>query len=352
MLAGDVGTPRDVEISTTPVSADGESPARVGMAASVRVEIAAATIARTEPSDPSNPAGRQHDPGMVRYSITFGRSRWGTLAPPDWRPVGPPGARLLVARRETRWAPARWSLVGSFAVHTCMAVVLVLIARRIPPPVQPVAETITVVFTPAPAAELLDVPSVPVVAAEPPRIQPPPEPQPPTADPLPSPPITIPEPGPPPVDLETPPPSIRRHRRLRHRSRSPSRNHLQRTKDPATLVDPPPRRRPRNEAHHAPTDPKTRAVATPQQCTALSSRTGAGANASRGTPRSDTGELAAPGGNQPGWQNAWAPGCRRTRPTRTRPGDGETRGATVRFTVNREGRVVDFSSFPGLALQS
>ncbi len=235
---------------------------------------------------------------MVRYSITFRRSRWGTPAPPDWRPVGPPGARLLVARRETRRAPASWSLVGSFAVHACMAVVLVLIARRIPPPAQPVAETITVVFTPAPVAELSDVPSVPDVAAEPPRIQPPPEPQPPTAAPLPSPPITIPEPEPPPVDLETPPPSIppppapASPEPIPEPESSPSGSG-----DPATLVDPSTADGRANEAHHAPTDPKTRATATPQQCPALSSRTGAGANAS-GYAAGDTGELAAPGGDQ------------------------------------------------------
>ncbi len=223
-----------------------------------------------------------------------------------------------------------------------MAAVLVLIARRIPPPAQPVAETITVVFTPAPVAELLDVPSVPDVA-EPPRIQPPPEPQPPTAAPLPSPPITIPEPEPPSVDLETPPPSIPPPPAPASPEPipEPESSPVDLAIPPPSSIPPPPTAAPTKPITHPPTP---RPAPRPRPSNAPSSAPApVQAQTPQGTPPVTPANSPPPAAINPGWQNAlgaWLQ-ANKTYPDEARRRGDEGR-ATVRFTVNREGRVVDF----------
>lgn len=281
---------------------------------------------------------------MVQYNITLRRSRADTTVLLEGRPVGAAGVRLAGARRETRKARTSWSLVGSLAVHAGMAVVLVLTARHAMLPTQPATEAITLMFTRAPSAELPSKPTVPDVAPElpkpdlplpepqtppieapstevtvpepePPKVQPPPTPETPPTEPQPSPETTVPEPEPPapppPASMPTPPP-VTPPRPAPH----------------APLPRPAPRPRPSSAPSLVPAPAQTQP--------APSAPTVPSANPSPPPPVS------------PSWQSAlgaWLQ-ANKTYPDEARRRGDEGR-ATVRFTVTREGRVVDFQLLSG-----
>ena len=274
---------------------------------------------------------------MVRYNVTFPRSRGSTKALSDWRLVGPAGARLIASRSERRKARLGWSFVGSIAVHACVAVTLAQIARHLPPPAEPSTEVISLMFTPtppepeapaavpqsstevtapelAPAAELPNEPSVPDFAAAPPKAQPPPKPETPPTEPQPSPETTVPEPEPPahqPPPMPTPPPV------------TPPKPAPQ-----APLPRPAPRPRPSSAPSLVPAPAQTQPA--------------------RNAPTATSANPSPPLPISPSWQSAlgaWLQ-ANKTYPEEARRRGDEGR-ATVRFTVTREGRVLDFQLLSG-----
>ena len=244
---------------------------------------------------------------MIRYNITSRRSSDNS--------------------RPTR---LRASLAGSIALHATLAVLLTWLAIRTPPPSLPEPETVTLVFAPAPsepAMELQSPPSPaapsavpvpptpdvpPVPAAEP--AQPPPEPPPPepTAEPQ------SPPPPPPPDSLPQEPPLPE--------------------PPPAPAVIPPlksPNPVPR---------PPSRQVAQPHPSTAEHA---AAAPAEAPSPPGPSPAIPTNPPPRipvsPGWQSAlgaWLQ-AHKTYPDEARRRGDEGR-ATVRFTVSRDGQVIDF----------
>ena len=286
---------------------------------------------------------------MVQYNITIRRSRGDATVLLEGRPVGPAGARLTGARREKRKARISWSLVSSLAVHASMAVVLVMTARHTLLPAQPATEAITLMFAPAPAAEppserpvpdvvpelpKLDLPlpepqtpppearstEVTVPEPEPPKAQPPPMPETPPTEPQPSPETTVPKSEPPaPADmLPPPPPSMPRPPPVTPPKPAPH----------APLPRPAPRPRPSNAPSLVPAPAQTQPA--------------------QSTPTVPSANPSPPPPISPNWQSAlgaWLQ-ANKTYPEEARRRGDEGR-ATVRFTVTREGRVVDFQLLSG-----
>jgi protein TonB len=348
LLAGDVETPRDdVEVHGNGVGIGGWRIGRSGRRGSKcqgrnRRQRDYCPDRRHRTPLQNAVGNRQHHHRMVRYNVTLSRSRGSTTALSDWRPVGPAGARVTASRSEKHKARLGWSFVGSFAVHACVAVVLALTARHLPPPAEPTTEMISLVFTPtppepeapaavpqsstevtapglAPAAELPNEPSVPDFAAAPPKAQPPPKPETPPTVPQPSPETTVPEPEPPaPADMLPPPPPSMPTPPVTPPKPAPH----------APLPRPAPRPRPSSAPSLVPAPAQTQP--------APSAPTIPSANPSPPLPIS------------PSWQSAlgtWLQ-ANKTYPDEARRRGDEGR-ATVRFTVNRDGRVLDFQLLSG-----
>ncbi len=214
-----------------------------------------------------------------------------------------------------------WSLAASVAVHMCVAIGLVLIARHVTLDVQLPAETITVIFAPSAALEIAppasDFAAKPIEPAQPESAQPspaPPEPQPPIAQ------LPVPEPEPPPpVDVSPLPPPV---------APVPPQTTL-----PKQVPHPlPPRPAPRPR-----TNPATPIAPMPSPTqTTPSQPSGAPANQPQ------------PATINPGWQTAlgaWLQ-ANKTYPEEARRRGDEGR-AMVRFTVSRDGRVLDFQVVSG-----
>ena len=251
---------------------------------------------------------------MIRYNVISPRSRDDAAV--DCPPIGPAGLRVLAQTANRRSRLSR-SLPSSVAAHVCVAVVVVLIARRLPPPIKPEAEPVTLVFAPAPAETLLDASPAEDTAPEPapPTQQPPPVPEPPPPEPLPSAEqLAIPLPEPPPPLDPMPPPAV-------------------------TLPPPPP----------APFKPISRPPATKPASRPRPDNTApvapAPVEAQVATGGSPTAQVNPPhhAAISPGWQAALGSWLQANK---TYPEDARRRGdegrATVHFTASREGRVTDF----------
>jgi periplasmic protein TonB len=243
------------------------------------------------------------------------RSRDDLVA--DCTPIGPAGRRVLAQTAKRRSRLCR-SLPGSIAAHVCVAVVVVVLtAHRVPSPINPEAEPVTLVFAPAPAETLRDTSPAEDMAPEPapPTQQPPPVPEPPPPEPLPSTEqlaIPVPEP-PPPVDL-MPPPAV---------TTPPS------PPAPSKPIARPPAPKPASRPRPNNTAPVAPAPAEAQAAT----------GGSPTAPVNPPHQAAI----SPGWQSALGSWLQANK---TYPEDARRRGdegrATVRFTVSREGRVTDF----------
>ena len=298
---------------------------------------------------------------MLRYTVSSTRSRGSSAARSECRPVGPPGARPFTARRDKRRAETSWSLVGSFAMHACMAVVLVLAARRAPPPAQPATEAITVIFTPAPVTGLPEAaPPAPDFAAEPLTTQPLPAPEPPKAEQPPSVQVTIPEPEPPPsVALPAPPPPPMppppRSAQLTTpepepppalNPPAPPEIMIPEPPPPVDLSAPPPSMpsplvSPKREPHPPP--PRLPSNPRPSNAAPAAPAPAQTQSAAAGAPPIKPVSPPPPTAINPGWQSAlgaWLQ-ANKTYPDEARR-RGEEGRAAVRFTVNRDGRIIDF----------
>ncbi len=257
---------------------------------------------------------------MARYSITKITSRDAEAGLAFGPPVRSAGPRLLVVRPGKRPPQVGWPLIGSVAVHVCLALALALIARHAAPPNQPTPDAITVVFSPAAtAAPALDASPEPA----PPVPQPASEPEvPPQLDLAPSPPPET--PAPPPTPQETPEPV---------KPPPPAE-----VRPPPVTPEPPPAR-PKPNTHPPPPRPAQRSrPMTPSPVPAPTAP-----SASPGAP-ADRPQRAV----SPGWQSAlgaWLQANKRYPDEAQRRGD-EGR-ATVRFTVRRDGQVLDFKLLSG-----
>ena len=245
---------------------------------------------------------------MERYTVSFCRSRRVPL---------PTRVRLAMA--------------GSLALHAAAALLITCIARRPPLPVAPAQEVVAIVFAsavPVPAEDAQQ-PSEPPFPPEPqqvvlppsdvppaPIVESPPSPQPDAAPPPParSEPITEAPPASQP-DVVLPPPDVPPEPKLEpQRPTKP----IPRPPSPRTVV------RPRAiPAVPAPTPTTEASAATPPALPVIQ-------------PRQTT--IISPG-----WQSAlgaWLQ-ANKTYPDEARR-RGEEGRAAVRFTVSRDGRVVDF----------
>jgi periplasmic protein TonB len=258
------------------------------------------------------------------------------------------------------------SFVGSFAVHACLAVVLVLTARHLPPPAEPTTEMISLVFTPTTPAELPKESSVTDSAAEPPKTQsPPPEAETPAAVPHPSQETTAPEPVPaaePPSepsvpDFATEPPKAQPPPKPETPPTVPQLSSETTVPEPeppapADMLPPPPPSMPTppvtppKPAPHAPLPrpaPRPRPSSAPSLVPApVQTRPAPSA------PTVPSANPPPPPPISPSWQSAlgaWLQ-ANKTYPEEARRRGDEGR-ATVRFTVSREGRVVDFQLLSG-----
>jgi hypothetical protein len=128
----------------------------------------------------------------------------GARHPGAWRRHRGPWKRRCRSKADRLPAPA-WQRAprSPIAAHVfVVVVVVVLTAHRVPSPINPEAEPVTLVFAPAPAETLLDTSPAEDTAPEPtpPTLPPPPVPEPPPPEALPSTEqlaIPLPEPPPP-----------------------------------------------------------------------------------------------------------------------------------------------------------
>lgn len=235
---------------------------------------------------------------MVQYTVTYFGSREAAVPAAGLPVISPTGPRLFIERTAKGQARVSWALIGSSAVHVCVAVVFVSIIQPARSPHQPAEETIPLVFAPPQATEPADAPLTQDIAPEPHLPPPDPELSQPQTPPVAA--LNIPDPEPPPpLQLSKP---------------------IHRPIPPKTVVRP----RPSNTGPVAPAPAQALIAPSPS------------ANA----PPVNAPPQAA---ISPGWQSAvgaWLQ-SNKTYPDAARRRGDEGR-ATVRFTVNREGRVVDF----------
>ena len=247
---------------------------------------------------------------MKQYTITYFGSRVAPIPAAGLPTVGPAGPQLFASRAAKPQRQIRWALLGSSGLHACVAVVFLSIIRPASSPDQPAAETIQLMFTPPQAAEPEAAPAIPDAPPEPDlptqQLPPPPEVEPPRLEPPHTEEPTAPDPEPPPPVDPTPP----------------------RVQPPKPIPHPPP--------------PKP--AARPNPNSAASSSASAQAHATPIGPPSPPQTNEPPqAAISPGWQSAvgaWLQ-SNKTYPDAARR-RGEEGRATVRFTVNREGRVIDF----------
>jgi protein TonB len=264
---------------------------------------------------------------MEQYNISGFRSRDDPKAILGQPPLGSSGTPRLRVPANDRRAAVHMSLAGSIAVHAAIAILFTWFAGRLPPPRMPESDVVTLVYQPA-AAEPAQAPAPrdpnpipePVATPAPPEPPPPPEPEPPAEpEPIPPPPPPVPLTEPPPTPEmpvpEPPPPPVQRP--------APPRPHA---------ISPEPH--PARKVAAAPPPPAAQATAPPSAATA---------------------QPAAPSPLNvigPGWQSAlgaWLQ-AHKTYPEEARR-HGDQGRATVRFTVDRDGRVLEVQLLSGTGSQ-
>lgn len=247
---------------------------------------------------------------MERYTVSFCRSRRAPL---------PTRVRLALA--------------GSLALHAATALLITWIARRPPLPVAPAQEVVAIVFAPA----------VPVPAEEAQQPSEPPSPPEPRQVVLP-PPEVPPEPiveTPPAPQPDAAPPSLARSEPITEVPSAPQPDVV----PPPPDVPPEPKLEPTRPTKPIPRPPSPRTVVRPRAIPAMpaptpTTETPASAATAPASPAIQPRQTAI---ISPGWQSAlgaWLQ-ANKTYPDEARRRGDEGRAA-VRFTVSRDGRVVDF----------
>ncbi len=275
---------------------------------------------------------------MKQYNVTGFRSRDDPRDAASWLPLGSFGARPAAATAAGSRSRVPMALAGSLAVHGATALMLVWIASRVVPPSAPEPAVVAVVFA-SPAAVPASVAPTPVTEAAPPVPEPPPAPAPPAEPDLlpqlpapepavsttaaltvpPPPTALVPEAAPIPAPLPPPPPTAS-------------------VPLPQPPQTPPPPKRP---SRQLPLRPQT-AISRPAAAQVAPVVPGPAASAE--TPAAPAAApTAQPSAISAGWRSAlgaWLQ-ANKSYPEEARRRAVEGR-AVVRFTVGRDGRVLEF----------
>jgi protein TonB len=253
---------------------------------------------------------------MVRYKVTDRASTDASLS----KRVP---TRLLVVRHHRGAWSVTCALLGSFAVHACIALLFIAMSHRMPRRDQMAAETVALVFAPASVEAQHNVPAAPEVTPAPSLPSPPAPPSAPSPPELPPPPsvdLTPPPALPPPTAPE--PPQSAEQMAIPQPEPSPT--------------PPPPPPMPSHRA--SPLRPTAMRPAPPQPRNTGS--TAPPQSVSNTPPSASTTPQAAV---DPAWQSALGAWLQANKiyPEEARRRGDEGR-AIVRFTVSHDGRLLDF----------